>query len=363
MYIKVVGYTILSLGVLILLVAGCTLWGIWKRKSLRQLRFITGIICMTNLINILSGILLVKQIWVGEANDGWLFFLAISKSLHDLGIFCVVWLVSFKYWESVRQMTHYVRIVLPNAETLEKEDNQENKSKGNLEQNHKRYALWKWIIIGIAILGRIVLGYFLYIEDVWYSNNNESHNWTFVVVIGCFDLFYFSCYVACLVLLFSAVKMLKLWLNDLTGIGLNKNAACKHIMVAMLVCLSSTYYQITSMVAIVMCVKTVDQNKSQCNERLRLIAELAEEICQFIAFIILLYMIWEYTLIQELCEKEKLEVQQTPQTSTTVISTDINGDEELSRESGHLLPLHSLNDSRQTGYFGHEIAHGSKQLI
>ena len=116
---------------------------------------------LTSLINIVDGVLLVNYINVGDSrNDMVLLFLALLKGMHDCGIFCVVWLVSFKYWETVRQMTHYVRVINPNEQ---RESGTLGNNKANLEQNHKRYAFWKWFIIALAIGTRVVHIVFLYL--------------------------------------------------------------------------------------------------------------------------------------------------------------------------------------------------------
>ena len=99
-------------------------------------------------------------------------------------------------------MKHYVRVVSPISQVGESKDKDSFflKNKSNLEQNHKRYARWKWYVIGLAILTRIVLGVFLFLEYHYEELHQRQYNKLFILIIAIFDLFYFIGYVACLIL-------------------------------------------------------------------------------------------------------------------------------------------------------------------
>ena len=78
----------------------------------------TWIVIVTNLVMLLDGIFVLRLFdSQNEAVYDWSknFYYSIigfSVGLHDLGIFLTVWFVTFKYWETSRQYSRMIRIMV-----------------------------------------------------------------------------------------------------------------------------------------------------------------------------------------------------------------------------------------------------------
>ena len=89
-----------------LLIAGFALWTlklIHKQKSLRYLRVMTLTILALSIALIFAGTIEVSYILTDRSNPFQHdLFIAVNAFIQKSGNFTVIWLVQFKYWETVR---------------------------------------------------------------------------------------------------------------------------------------------------------------------------------------------------------------------------------------------------------------------
>ena len=58
------------------------------------------------------------------------------RTLADCGSFSIVWMISFKFWETIKQLTLYVRIIDPNSATPD-QTNQKIEKRIDIDKKHK----------------------------------------------------------------------------------------------------------------------------------------------------------------------------------------------------------------------------------
>lgn len=152
MYDLIRGITAMVLSTISLLAALAILWHIKKHNSLKQIRIITLIIIFCSLCGIASGFFDTLVEVDNKSDIENIIFASIaagSNILIELVRFCIVWLISFKFWDTMRQLSQYVRITNSTSSSSDS-----NRSKR--ETNHQSYSLWKWLVIMAAILISIV---------------------------------------------------------------------------------------------------------------------------------------------------------------------------------------------------------------
>ena len=101
------GWSSVSLGLLTLLSSLIILIIISKQSYVRFLRIMTVIIAVTSTMEMLNGIILLR---FHKEEDSFkkaytnLFILvyAFANSSYNIGMFSIIWFVSFKYWETSR---------------------------------------------------------------------------------------------------------------------------------------------------------------------------------------------------------------------------------------------------------------------
>ena len=79
-----------------------TLVSIYRRMALRFLRFITWILIVTSMMQIVAGVMVYK----GSIEEHWNYKLSvlitagIARCLHQTGVLVIIWFLTFKYWET-----------------------------------------------------------------------------------------------------------------------------------------------------------------------------------------------------------------------------------------------------------------------
>lgn len=113
---KVVGWSAIGLGMITLVCSVITLVRMCRRKSVRFLRVLTLIVIFTSLIELMDGAILLQIITlVYKVKDLrstlYLVLLSFSNFFYNIGMFSIIWFVSFKYWETSRQFSRIVRMM------------------------------------------------------------------------------------------------------------------------------------------------------------------------------------------------------------------------------------------------------------
>ena len=159
----------LILASILLLYASYTLCRINKHKQFRFLRFMTIVVVFATLFQLTDAALIVAHfshgLLISKRIDSTFYFIIIGGlvSLHELSIFIVVWFVTFKYWETARQVVRFHKISLARQQR-EAGDLKDvlvgsTESQGDLvlklTEKHEKYNILKWggfsLLTGIAI--------------------------------------------------------------------------------------------------------------------------------------------------------------------------------------------------------------------
>lgn len=259
-FAKAVGSTYIVLASIMLLFAAFTLWSIYKRLSLRFLRFMTWILILSNIIELAFGSLLIWYInneldSVGQQDwwDSSLYniFLAIFFLIHDLGMFWIIWFVTFKYWETSKQLARFFRSFQLKKELLSSNEHLGNsvqsqsfvESTGDssirnstfksMVKEHEKYRCYKWVgFTGVTLLGvaRAVLT--AYNESVQH-NDNPGFYLGLAIGVFCCHLLILIFYFFALCMLTSSVRLLRRYFDDLSRLEANEKSFRLHfIMVA-----------------------------------------------------------------------------------------------------------------------------------
>ena len=173
------------------------------------------------------------------------------------------------------------------------------------KQNH--YAIWKWIVVVAAAIMDIVMAVFFYlslqmaneISNHIGGEDNQDYHWYYLYIVISLDAVNCLGYIACLILVCQAMKLLRTMLNDLIDSSLNTCAAVKHLSVILFMLIS---FLIQGLINLATLIQHAKGEEKLANLSSKVISsELCSQIGEAIAFIILLHMIWEYTKLQELC--------------------------------------------------------------
>ena len=96
----------ITCGGLLLIAASVTLWNMHKRESIRFLKFMTWLIIATSLLVCFNGcidLLMARMEDLDKIGVAVLYGLVIGVG--SFAVFSVVWFVTFKYWETAKQLT------------------------------------------------------------------------------------------------------------------------------------------------------------------------------------------------------------------------------------------------------------------
>ena len=107
----VLGITELVLGCVLLIPAIVTLWSIYKRHSLSFLKLMTWITVLSGLMIFLNGFFDLYELmrqkngkelirWETYNHTSVSVCFGIIVGVREMAVFCVVWFVTFKYWET-----------------------------------------------------------------------------------------------------------------------------------------------------------------------------------------------------------------------------------------------------------------------
>ena len=130
--LNIKGTSYLVCGLIITIAAAQTLLAIRRKKSLRLLRTMTIFIIIIGMTNIIWGSVIVfiyyefkdMHSYVQASLD------AVGSILSNFAEFGIVWLVSFKFWETVLQLTFY----------LNSDEFKTQNSFNSLKARHETYA-------------------------------------------------------------------------------------------------------------------------------------------------------------------------------------------------------------------------------
>ena len=79
----------------------------------------------------------------------------------------MIWLVTFKYWETVRQLTYFIELSLNVQEKANEKSNLESSKFSGINERrievqerliyrHRKYTAFKWITLA-AVIGSIII--------------------------------------------------------------------------------------------------------------------------------------------------------------------------------------------------------------
>ena len=141
-------------------------------------------------------------------------------------------------------MILFVRIIELKTSTERQTESAQRHTRTDPENNHKRYRRWKCAVVVVAFIVSIAYAIARYDEYKYHFYHGEGVNEIYSTVILVVSSLFCSSYSACFGLVFSAYCLLKRFIcelsqGDITS-GLDKKAACKHIIISLL-CLASSF--------------------------------------------------------------------------------------------------------------------------
>lgn len=102
----ITGLLTVAFGTLTLICAIVMLCFIKFRKSIWYLQVMTLTIIVISIIQIVSGSLNAANAQI-NASGSFIVLSSIGSGLHRLGVFAVTWLISFKFWNTICQITFF----------------------------------------------------------------------------------------------------------------------------------------------------------------------------------------------------------------------------------------------------------------
>jgi len=109
-----IGIATVVMGVIIMLASFITLIRLRGQKNIRFLRIMISIILVTGLMELIEGAIILQLLNIDSVADGKYKVHFICKGvaliLYNLGSWTIIWHVSFKYWETARQLSRVVRM-------------------------------------------------------------------------------------------------------------------------------------------------------------------------------------------------------------------------------------------------------------
>ena len=103
----ITGLLTVAFGTLTLISAIVMLFFIKFRKSIWYLQAMTLTIIVISIIQIVSGSLNAANAKF-DAAETFIVLASIGSGLHRLGVFAVTWLISFKFWNTICQISFYL---------------------------------------------------------------------------------------------------------------------------------------------------------------------------------------------------------------------------------------------------------------
>ena len=102
----ITGLLTVAFGTLTLICAIVMMCFIKFRKSIWYLKVMTLTIIVISIIQIVSGSLNAANAQI-NASGSFIVLSSIGSGLHRLGVFAVTWLISFKFWNTICQITFF----------------------------------------------------------------------------------------------------------------------------------------------------------------------------------------------------------------------------------------------------------------
>ena len=220
------GIVYLFCGTVITSASWWTFLKIRRRKSLKYLRMMTLLILAIGLIHVIWGSVIIGVNFCQNLSNSIEFILTeIGRSLENISTFIIVWLISFKYWETITQLIFYL-------------GNEAGATKEILRMRHEKYSFRKKMGIAIVCITVMLRALFQYLSIQYIqSNEGNHHNLIYLAILTLLDIVVATGYVICLWLVTKAVNVLRRFLKEETVEGIDTRAACLHISVILLMLL------------------------------------------------------------------------------------------------------------------------------
>ena len=118
------------------------------------------IIIVVSLCTIAQGAMIVSEKNLNKSKSFYYIFLAISEFLLEVGMQTIFLFVTFKYWETARQLYYIVQIQENppvHAQPVDKTDNSAQ-LRDQLETKHIKYSIYKWFGFAALVINGCVDG-------------------------------------------------------------------------------------------------------------------------------------------------------------------------------------------------------------
>ena len=152
---------------------------LFSQKSFRFVRAMVIIMCNVSIMELFYGLVLL--LWTPEMNkikeNKFILYTATETllvSFADLGSMCIIWFVTFKYWETARQFSRLLRLQNARAEVNLEETRASNTIDHNLSSKHHKYACYKWTGFSLIIILSLIMGVAHGFDKYYRWKNNDD---------------------------------------------------------------------------------------------------------------------------------------------------------------------------------------------